>query len=205
MPLTPFADGPGNNASGVAVYNNDLYLDGRITTANTDREYAFSTWKTILFGSGTATPSVVTGGGTYFLYPSAGNASVVTTSGLSVYAFYLDPADYTANTRTTKYRLRVQTTVNAVSVGVNLVPGLYPVSSFGGVSGGSPTIVTVGTVVSGSTVVFTTPGASSNTVLTSTEFTAPAAGAYVFMVNAGGAMNANSAASMNLQLQMRQV
>jgi hypothetical protein len=26
MPLTPFADGPGNVASGLAVYNNDLYV-----------------------------------------------------------------------------------------------------------------------------------------------------------------------------------
>jgi hypothetical protein len=166
---------------------------------------AFTTWKTIQWGSGTPTSGIVTVGGTYGLYPAAGSASAAWTTGLAPYSFYLNPADYLANARTTKLRLRAQCVVNGAAPGTNIVPGLYPVSSFGGASGASPTIAGVGTVITGSTVIFTTPAASSNTVSTSTEFNAPAAAAYVFMAAIGGGFAAGSQVSLMLQLQMRQV
>jgi hypothetical protein len=181
-------------------------LNGNLDGTNAPAlEAAFSTWKTIQWGSGLATNAIVTAGGVYGIYPFAGSSTGVWTTGLAAHSFYLEPSDYTAGTRTTRYRLRAQCIVNGAAPTTNIVPGLYPVTSFGGGAGSTPTISALGTVIAGSTITFTTPALSTNTVSTSTEFTAPAAGAYAFALAIGGGFAASSQVQINVQLQMRQV
>jgi hypothetical protein len=171
-------------------------------------EPAFSAYKTILWGGGDATPAVVTGAGTYYLFGgpvSSANSVVVGAGGLAAFAFHLDPADVTASLRTNKLRLKVSCIVNAVAPATTLTVGLYPASTFGGGSGAQPTIASVGAVLAGSTVAFASPGASSVANQNSGDFNFPAAGHFVLMVAATGAMAANSQVQFMTQLQMRQV
>lgn len=201
MPLTPFADGPGNTASGVAVYNNDLYLEA---LANA-KEAAFSTWKSILNGASQPGSGNVTLGSTYVMPPSVGGPAGVTATGTGAYSFYLDPADWLAGTRQTKLRIRWHMSVNAVAPGTNLTAGLYQVLTYSGASGVALAIATVSAPITGSTVTFTTPGAGTNSAVVSTEFNAPAAGDYVLGFATGGAFAAGSQTVLRAELQYRQV
>jgi hypothetical protein len=184
-------------------------LNGNVDEANApNMTAAFTTYKTVLWGGGTA-GSGITGAGPWIVSggPNAQaqlQPAAVGAANSAAFAFYLDPADFTSNARTTKLRIRWLWTTNAVASGVTLTPGLYPVGSFGGVSGAAPTIASLGTVVGGSTVTFTTPGAATTTVSTA-EFTAPAANYYVFGFASSGAMAAGAWAFISAQLQVRQV
>jgi len=123
----------------------------------------------------------------------------------AVMGFVFDPSDWLTNSRTTKLRLRVQCVTNAVAPGVTFTVGLYPISAYGGASGAAPTITTLGTVVSGSTVAFASPGATTNTVSNSGDFNAPAFGAYAMGVACSGTQAVNSQVLLSVQMQMRQV
>lgn len=114
-------------------------------------------------------------------------------------AFYLDPADYTVGTRTTKYRLRVAYSTNGTQSGQTTTFGLYPVSS---ISGG---IVTLGAVTAGSTVAFANPAINTLGQGNSGDFTAPTAGYYALGFAAGAAWTAAAEAAVSVRLQMRQV
>jgi hypothetical protein len=204
MPLTPFADGPGNVASGLAVYNNDLYLEA---LAN-GKEAAFATWKTVLWGG--ATLPTAGAGGTFLMYGGASasaNANVLASAanGSAALAFYMDPAnDWSASPRTTKMRIRWNLDQNGVAPATNYSPGLYPATIGAGGSGVAPN-ATPGTLVAGSNATFTAPGTGTQPPQLSTEFNAPAAGRYIFAVVIGGAMAAGSQAIITAQLQIRQV
>jgi hypothetical protein len=121
------------------------------------------------------------------------------------YLIDLDPTDFNANVRTTKLRIRVSLVTNAVAPAQNFTVGLYPIATYGGVSSAEPVIATIGTVVAGSTVPFTTPGAGARTVQTGADFNFPAAGAYVLGVLPGGATAGGSVQHVIASLQMRQV
>lgn len=117
---------------------------------------------------------------------------------------YFDPADYAASGRTTKCRLRAQLFTNSVAPTVTFTVGLYPVTVFGGGSGAFPFVTTLGAVTSGSTVAFTTPGASNGGAQSNSgDFTGPTAGFYVIGVAVSGAAAANSAEAIRVQLQVR--
>ncbi len=168
---------------------------------------AFTHWKTIGWGGGLLAMGA---GGTYILSgggnPQASSGAVSGGSaGSASFIMDLDPADWLANARTTKLRLRCGLTVNAVAPSTSFNVSLYPVATVGGSSGQAPSIATLGTLVSGSTVTFTTPTASTRVVTASTEFTAPAVGPYAFGVLAGGGVTAGSSSIVVIQLQMRQV
>ena len=160
---------------------------------------AFTTWKDIVrvsgaLAAGAGTATYVVNNGTY----QVGAAN----SGFA--AYYLDPSDYTANSRTTRYRIRWACLVNAVNTAATLTCGLSPVTAFGGASGALPTIGSVGAAVTGSTVAFTSPLASTNTVVLSSEFNAPSAGMYVFTVALSPGLAAGSSATIFAGLEMRQ-
>lgn len=203
MPLTPFADGPGNTASGVAVYNNDLYLEA---LANA-KEAAFSTYRQL---QSFATMEFALGAAGTYISPCSHSGSVAATSptlvGSSVTAFYLDPTDYLAGTRTTKYRIRAQLITNVVAPAANFTVGLYPATAFSGAaSGQKPIISSIGAVTSGSTVAFTAPPAGAALAQTSGDFNAPAANFYVIGFALSAVMAAGSTFTLMGDLQMRQV
>ncbi len=169
---------------------------------------AFTTWKTIAWGGGIiptqgAGASLLISGGTGA--EAAHSAMAVSANGSAAWVFYLNPADWNANARTTKLRIRSQYLGNSVAPATNFAPGLYPVTAVGGASGSSPSIVTAGAKITGSDVTFTTPAGSAMLNGLSTEFNAPAAGFYCFVVVVGGSMTAGSQAVIGVQLQMRQV
>src|SRR4051812_31591738 len=155
-------------------------VNGNLDEANVPNlAAAFTTWRTVAWGGGTIPTQGA--GGTLLMSGGPGAEAVhaiaaVGAAGGGAWVFYLDPADWTANARTTKLRLRAQCSVNAVAPATNLVPGLYPVNGVSGPSGTAPALTGVGAVVSGSTATFTTPGASTMNQALSTEFNAPAAG-----------------------------
>lgn len=114
--------------------------------------------------------------------------------------FYLDPADW-ANGRTANLRLRCVVVTNATAPACNFTFGLYPVTALGG--GAAAVNVTFGTVVSGSTALFTTPAATSTLKVDSGDFTAPAAGDYAVGVVVSANAAANSSIAVRAQVERR--
>ena len=116
---------------------------------------------------------------------------------------YLDDADYLETGGTLKLRLRAQLLCNATAPAITVTFGLYPITAAAGGSG--VLSETIGTVVSGSTVAFTTPSASSQNQGNSGDFTVPADGYYAIGVVGSGTQAANSYLGMTAQLQVRTV
>lgn len=99
-------------------------------------------------------------------------------------------ANFQSNTgRAAKLRLSVVLLTNPTAPAQNLTFGLYKLSAIGGAAGSIN--FTPDTVVSGSTVLFTTPAANSILRLNSGDFSLPADGAYVLSVAASAAVAAN--------------
>jgi hypothetical protein len=183
-------------------------LNGNVDEANVPNlAAAFASWKDVLWGGAAAGATTVTGVGPWLIYgPSWANAGgaplPVGATALAGLGFRLDPADWAANARTTKLRIRWQAIVGSTAPAATITPGLYPITGYGAAN---PAIASVGAVVTGSTAVFTTPAAASNTPLLSTEFNAPAAGDYVLGFASSGAFAAGSVVTVLAHLQMRQV
>ncbi len=118
--------------------------------------------------------------GTYY---SRGTGAGALTSGSAtasaseqVATFSIASSDYLVANRTTKMQIRVSIAVNATAPTSTFTFGLYPVT----VAGGSSVLAaTLGTVVSGSTVAFVAPSASTMATAASGTFTIPANGAYI--------------------------
>lgn len=182
------------------------FNDGTLDETNVPNlSAAFTTYKTVWTGGfsiGTAGAATYIFGG----YPggTARGIQVVGAIGTGEFALYFDPSDWAANSRTTKLRLRVFWVTNAVAPATTFTFGLYPVATFGGASAAVPTIATLGTVITGSTVAVATPALSSSGAVTSSDFNAPAAGPYVPGVVIG-ATAGNSSEVFTVQLQYRQV
>jgi len=150
------------------------------------------------------------GPGTFLMYGGGAQTAssallTVGTAGTASLAFYLDPADWAAGSRTTKLRIRTVLITNATAPGITFTTGLYPVGTWGGASGANPTIATLSTVISGSTSAIASPALSTRTVVTSGDFNAPAADHYAFAVVYSGTANANANVTIVVHLQMRQV
>lgn len=184
--------------------NGGSLLPGDLNSIEDDYEYAFSTYKTIAVRGGWAASAA---SGTLVLNQdsSVAAAAAVPVDATKALPIYIDPADYTANARTNKFRVRFQIVANAVAPTVNFTAGLYPVSTWGGASGNQPTVATIGTVVSGSTAAQNTPSASTAYQVNSGDFTAPAAGWHVLAVALSGSAAANSLEYLVAILQHRQV
>lgn len=116
--------------------------------------------------------------------------------------FYFDDADYTVTSTTPKLRVRAQIATNATQPTITFTVGLYPVTT----AGSADTLVfTLGTVVSGSTVAFASPTASTVSQSNSGDFTVPADGAYMFGVVTSGTLTNNNSSKLAAQLQIRSV
>lgn len=183
------------------VANNAITIAKLGSDVTTDYGAAFSNYKVMKEASHRFDAPVA---GTFVLgngSTGTGVAASGATAGLSV--FYIDPADFTAGTRTTKYRVRAGCLTNATAPTINYTVGLYPVTA---VAGGAATVsITLGAVTAGSTVAFNAQGASTPAQGNSGDFTAPVAGYYALATVVSGTAAANSAAAVRARLQMRQV
>lgn len=110
-------------------------------------------------------------------------------------AQYLDPADYEAPGRTTKYRLRAALLTNATAPAATFTFKLYAVTAVAGAAGN---IALTLSEVAGSAATITTPAGSTRSQAVA-DFTAPAAGYYVIAV----ANSAKTAASSRVNLTAR--
>lgn len=185
--------------------NGGSILPGDINAIEDDYESAFSSYRDVTLVISRAV-APITIASTWMLLP--GNTQFIVpgdTAAIAYGAVRLDPADYAASPRTTKYRLRAGCFVNAVAPAITFTLGLYPVATWGGASGAAPIVQTLGAVVSGSTVAFATPPVGESHA-TGADFTAPAAGWYVVAAAlSGSAMTANSQAAFSVALQRRNV
>lgn len=131
-------------------------------------------------GTGAATAP-----GTYFWVP--GGTSAIASGGAASSTLFavLNAADWP---NVDSLNLQVSLVTNVAQTGVTFTFGLYPVS----VSGTTTLIWTMGTVVTGSTVAFTAPGAGSESRGNSGNFAFPAADAYLIGLSTNAATAAAS-------------
>lgn len=150
--------------------------------------------------------------GTYMIGNPAGNENTLMVSGAEVWTagvpkanvslFYFDDADYLITGKTLKMRLRAQIAANATKPTIKFTFGVYPVT----VAGGADAItLTLGTVVSGSTIEFNEPAASTITQKEASDFTIPADGAYALGVVTSAGVTNNHSSILSAQLQVRNV
>jgi hypothetical protein len=114
--------------------------------------------------------------------------------------FWLDDADYAMSGRTAKFRFRGQIVTNGTAPGVTFTSGLYPVLP----AFATPNLLDMdlGTVVAGSTIFFNPIQNQAMSSLTA-DFSLPSDSYYCFAVVASGAIAANAAFGLSLQLQQR--
>jgi len=129
-------------------------------------------------------------------------ASLVKEHSVGASFFYFDDADYTVAGKTQKLRLRSQLACNGTKATLKFTFGLYPITVSGGIT---ELKITLGTVVSGSTVEINEPAASTVSSGVSSEFTIPADGAYALGCVTGASMTTGSAVLLSAQLQTRNV
>jgi hypothetical protein len=182
--------------------NGGTLLPGDLNAICTDYEGAYGFKKHLL----SATALLEAPGAATFLL-GAGSVGVEhTAAGAGLSAFYLNPADYeesSVNKRTVKLTLQATCVTNAVAPAVTFTVGLYPVSSSAGAE--KKVEVGLGTVISGSTAVFASPGKETQTEAASSSFTCPTAGLYALAVVVSGSAAPKSAAAVRAALQMSQI
>lgn len=198
-----------NNIEAANLASNAV-TTAKITDANvTDAKLASpnnSTYKTILTANawaGTDSPAAT--------YPLAGALLSANSDSGSDFAvgpvlppmIYFDDADYTVGSLTQKLRVRAQVNTNATAwSSVTATFGLYPVTFAGSADA---LTVTLGTVVSGSTVAIANPSASTTNQGNSGDLTIPSDGQYCLGVVTSATLTNNAAALLTAQLQTRNV
>ncbi len=183
--------------------------DGAVTVAKLatvlDPTLGYNTYKNVVRARGWIGASAPAAA-TYILPVSstAVAAAAGTSSLVKDTVFYINPTDYAVSGKNTVLRMRGSVANNATAPGTNFTFGLYPVSVVGGLTTVETSVTTLGSVISGSTVVFTAPSASVITAIAGTDFAAPAAGFYVIGVLNSGASDGGSRPSFSCELQVRQ-
>jgi hypothetical protein len=119
--------------------------------------------------------------------------------------FVISSSDYAITGKATKLNVRVAITVNGTAPGQSFTIGLYPISSVGGTNNNHS--ITLGTVVSGSTVAFTSGTLTSNSihVANSGDFNLPTDGNYVLGAVVGGNVSNNPFVGVTAELRVRNV
>lgn len=201
-PTIPTIGGPNSTEDADVKNSLETLRDGLNAILNNDNTVmGMQTYRTILFTQ-TSFASELSAG-TYLFRPS-GTALL---SGSNIIwedfpFFYFDNSDYEISGKTLKMRLRAQVASNATKPTIKFTFGLYPVT----VTGGSNQFIpTVGTVVSGSTIEFNEPAASTITQKESSDFTIPSDGAYVLGVVTSAKLPASNLSHLAAQLQVRNV
>lgn len=144
------------------------------------------------------------GNGTYYFTHGSFGQSGVNQSLISPAFFYLTSSDYTVGSKTQKLQLRAQHFTNATAPANTVTFGLYPITSVAGTA--NNVNITLGTVVSGSTVAFANPAASTRSQGISGDFSFPSDGFYALgFAITGGSAAANAQMALNAQLQIHSV
>lgn len=161
-----------------------------------------SSYRTILDASGSHTAAKVAG--TY----AVGSGDPLAISGTGtlypINSIFIASADYpTVSNMAPKLRLRVQLYVNDVAPTGNFTFGLYPITRPATSGGAGLCIYTLGTVVTGSTVLFTTPAADGLLSGTSGDFSLPSDGHYVIGVVTTATVATSSHVHVIANLQIR--
>lgn len=180
-------------------------LSGDMNNIEDDYEYAFSTYKVVMrrngaFPAASSTSQILA---TNAVLATAGTM----TAALGDTVHYMDPAWFnvtTPNTRTTKFNVRAFCMIGGTAPATTLTVGYYPVT-FNAAGAAAFNTVTLGTVTSGSTVAFASPGTNTQNQGSSGDFTAPAAGWYALGVASSGSTAASSISTIFAFLEMRQV
>jgi hypothetical protein len=184
--------------------NGGNILPGDLNNMEEDYEGAYGYKKHLLSQS---TRLDAPGAGTFLLGAGTTGVGVEHTSATAgLAAFYLNPADYeesTVNKRTVKLNVQAAAITNAVAPGITFTVGLYPVSA----SAGAETVVslTLGSVISGSTVAFTTPAKETLSEAGSGLFVCPSAGFFALAAVVSGGAAAKSSTAIRASLQMSQI
>lgn len=172
------------------------------TTAFVQAAVPNASFRTLFEASGSHTAGRVAG--TYGL--GHGDVAPIPGTG-SLYplqVFHIAGTDYpTVDGKTTKLRVKAIINVNNVTPSGNFTFGLYPVTRPASSGGAGVNIYTVGTVITGSTVLFTGPIADAQSFAVSTEFALPADGFYIIAVLTTATVAASSHIHFNSHLQMR--
>jgi hypothetical protein len=220
--LTPIANG-GTNSSATATAGGAGYGTGTAhayTAAGTAGQVLQSngssapTWvdsagvstatlyRTILTGSSSHIAALVAGD--YSI--SNGEATAVSGTG-KVYPaamIRIDAADYPAvNGVTPTMRLKTILEVNNVAPTGNFTMGLYPITRPASSGGAGVLIITMGTVVTSSTCLYTTPAADAQSTVTSADFAIPADGWYCLGVTTTATVAASSLVWLHASLQVK--
>lgn len=146
-------------------------------------------------------PSAATVGD--YLFTQTGVAIIETGVVVGPHSFYVASADYAITGRTPKLRVRAQCHTNATAPAITLTVGLYPITASAG--GSDQNVITLGSVVAGSTVAFASPGASASNQGNSGDFSLPADGHYALGVALSGTQATNASVSLAAQLQLHYV
>lgn len=179
-----FVDGPGNTASGDQVMDNFDAVWAAVDAAKLAVLGAYSP----IFQA--AAGCIATGAATHVPFANGGTATIGGAAAVAPMIFHIEAAEHAVSGLTPELRIRTELSTNPTAPGVTFVTGLYPVTSLGG---GAGTIgVNVGTVVPGSTSVYTNPGANSSIKANSADFVLPTDGIFIPGVAVSGAMTANA-------------
>lgn len=184
-------------------------LNGNLDEVNVPNlAAAFTTYKEIARGfAGISSAGVAGIYGVTLGGPPATTDIAFNTANTAPWAIllWLDPSDFTANARSTRLRVRA-VAVPSGAPAVTFTVGLYPVATYNAPGGGVHSRVnTLGTVVSGSTAAIASPSSGVATKVDSSDFTFPAAGAYVLGVQTSGTPAASTVTDIVASLAVRQV
>lgn len=154
-------------------------------------------WATIAQDRGMARGVIPNVAGTYALTGNSISAFATSDNSFAT-PFGLDAANLTVAGKTTQLRVHTIFAVNNTAPGINFTAGLYPIGSAQGASG--QLFLNNGTVVTGSTVAVSLPGANGIYNLSSSDFAVPTAGAFALGVVLSGTIAAASYVMISCRL-----
>jgi hypothetical protein len=184
-----------NDESGVFTIGTGKVTNAKLASPNN------STYKMLL--SSQESFNLDAAAGTYILGTGASTASGGSITNLPVPVLSFAKADYEVAGLTQKLRLRVQILANGTKPTIKFTFGLYPISAVGG--GGDELKMTLGTVVSESTVAVNEPSSSGATRAVGSDFTIPGDQSYALGVVTSGTLTNSSACLLSAHLQTRNV
>lgn len=182
----------------------DAAVTGTKLAAAVDPSGAYTSSKPILRAGGILSGAAAAA--TYPLRVDFGGPLAAVPVAAATSIAYLDPDNWAAGGRVVRYVLRGSIITNAVAPTSTYAYALFPVATWGGASGATPTVATLGAAVTGSTTAnIAAPALGGPSTPVSIEFDAPTVGWYVLGMVQTGASVANANIAMVATLFAKQV